>query len=325
MAKAGMIVGTQELIQGIFKKQVRLESVGHEALGRNGVYYVVEYDLFLKLYGEAIRWGREVASLRYLQGKKDLGVPEMLDYGIFAKQTYWLLTRKRNGFNLADLMDKLGTEQRLELYREIGNLQARFHQEGRVDFFGDWDVNGEILAPKESYFAFAKDKNDTQAKRIIAKGYPDTNLFKLAAEKLILFEHTIKDCNRFSLCHNDFNGRNLLVENINAKWRITGIIDFERCYPSDPESDMAPIFLEIYGQQAMDSFLSGYAEIDSLSNVFHEKTVYYLTAFCLEVCSWSYQVAPEYYHKSKKMLKYLVDSRWFPHSQRNNESGDGYE
>ena len=58
-------------------------------------------------------------------------------------------------------------------------------------------------------------------------------------------------------------------------------------------------------KKEMDYFLSGYAEICTLSNGFHEKTIYYLMAFCLEVCSWSYKVAPDYYNKSKKMLEYL--------------------
>jgi fructosamine-3-kinase len=304
----GIIVCTEELIKYIFKKQVLLESIGHKELGRNAVYYVPEHNLILKLYGEKIRWGREVASLRHLKGKKDLCAPEMLDYGIFREQTYWLLTRKLSGINLTDIIYKLDKNQRLDIYKEIGYLQARFHKECRVNIFGDWDVNGEILEQKKSYFSFAKDKNDNQSKRIISKGYPDTNLFMLAAEKLILFEHIIKDCNIFSLCHNDFIDRNILVENINAKWEITGIIDFERCYPSDPESDFSSILLDIYMKKEMDYFLSGYAEICTLSNGFHEKIIYYLMAFCLEVCSWSYKVAPDYYNKSKKMLEYLVNS-----------------
>lgn len=303
----GVIVCTEELIESIFKKKVLLKPIGHKELERNSVYYVPEYNVILKLFGEKLRWGREVASLNHLKGRKNICSPEMLDYGVFQEQTYWVLTRMLSGINLSNVINNLDEKQRFDVYKKIGHMHAYFHKECRVDIWGDWSEDGKIINPQKSYFLFATEKNDKQAKRIISKGYPDTKLFLLAAEKLKSLEYTINDCNVLSLCHNDFVCRNILVQNRNSELEITGIIDFERCYPSDPESDLSPIFLEIYMKKEMEYFLRGYTEICTLSNKFDKKIKYYLIAFCLEVCSWSYKVAPDYYEKSKKMIQFLIN------------------
>ena len=57
----------------------------------------------------------------------------------------------------------------------------------------------------------------------------------------------------------------------------------------------------------MDYFLRGYTKVRTLSNTFDKKIKYYLIAFCLEVCNWSYKVAIDYYERSKKMLEFLIN------------------
>lgn len=302
----GLIICTEKLLQCIFKKVVMVKSIGHEELGRNSVYYIPEYDIILKLYKDKMRWGREVASLNYLIGKESICFPNIVDYGVFEDRTYWVLIERLNGINLSSVIWNLNENYRLDMYKEVGSLQAAFHKECTVDVFGDWDVNGKILDPKESYFSYVKEKNDKQVKKIISKGYPDTKLFMLAAEKLKELEYTVEDCSVKSLCHNDFIFRNILVDN-KYNWKITGVIDFERCYPSDPETDISPILIYIYMKKEMDYFLSGYTKVRTLSNTFDKKIKYYLIEFCLEVCNWSYKVAIDYYERSKKMLEFLIN------------------
>lgn len=302
----GLIICTEELLQSIFRKIVTIRSIGHEELGRNSVYYIPEYDVILKLYKDKRRWEREVASLTYLNGKKSIRVPCIINYGVFQERNYWILIEKLEGINLSDVICDLDESHRLDIHKEVGSLQAAFHKECAMDVFGDWDINGNIVDVRESYFLYAKEKNNKQAKKIISKGYPDTKLFITSAEKLSSLEYTIKDCNEKSLCHNDLTFRNILVDN-KYNCKIKGIIDFEKCYPSDPETDLTPMYLYIYMKKEMDYFLNGYTKVRTLSNTFDDKMKYYLIGFCLEVCSWSYNVNINYYHRAKEMLEYLIN------------------
>lgn len=74
-------------------------------------------------------------------------------------------------------------------------------------------------------------------------------------------EYCLQNTNTFSLCHNDFIPRNILVQQINGEWHISGLIDFEAGYPSDSDSDLTKMLFENYNNENWRNFISGYSSL----------------------------------------------------------------
>ena len=62
-----------------------------------------------------------------------------------------------------------------------------------------------------------------------------------------------------SLTHGDFDPANILVDNINNKWQITGILDWELAYSSSIESDLSNMlrYSDFLPQIFEDNFIKG--------------------------------------------------------------------
>jgi tRNA A-37 threonylcarbamoyl transferase component Bud32 len=290
----------------LIKKDFTLKEIGHQALSRNKVYFIPESNQILKIYGEVRRWEREVAALNKLK-EKDLSVPRLIDYGIHDDKFYWVLMTNVEGQVLNDIIDTFSKQEYFKILRDIGVYHAQYHKQCQVSTFGDWDSKGNIINKYSTYQEFIVNYHQQFIQEILEKDYHDQNFFRLCFQVMDSLAYSISDCDAFTICHNDFSPRNILVEKNNNTWRITGLIDFERSFPADPEFDMTRLLLDLYFKDEKAYYLEGYSSENKLSKTFDDKIVYYLFTKCIHICSWSYKKDFKYYSNAKDMLKKLMD------------------
>lgn len=297
----------ENLIKEVLKGKKNYISLGNDELGRNKVMLLPDYNIILKLYGKKERWEREIASLKYMESKT-LMTPIVKRYGISSDGKPWVMMTRLEGQTLENVLEEMNEIQNENLLYQLGEYQAYYHEICRLNYFGDWDINQRILNRGSSYREFTIDKNRKYAERTISKNHPDTELFKESYNKLIDFERYIDEPTSFSLCHNDFSERNILVKkNSKNTWEISGIVDFEMSYPNDPESDLARMLIYNYFKSSKSSYLNGYTSHRKVTKNFYEKNIYYLLALCLEVSSWAFKSAPDYYNLAKNVLTDLIN------------------
>lgn len=282
-------------------------SAGHDNMERNRVYLLPAQQLILKVYGTYARWGREVKSLTFLSERDTpVPVPAMIDHGIFQREVPWVLMTRLPGDTLSDVEHAMAPHERNLLTAEIAQCHAEFHNMCAIDFFGDWVSGVPKPEGQLSYSEYTCIRNRYKADLVLSKQYPEHSLFGLARQCLVRLEGTLNHNVHFALCHNDFNERNIFVQHKQGRWNVAGLIDFESAYPSDSESDLARVLFDVYEQEEMETYLNSYSQCRELSPHFHEKLVYYLIALCLDICSWSYLEANNYYKRAVSLLERLI-------------------
>lgn len=282
-----------------------MSNIGHKELERNNVYLIPNTDKVLKVYSDKRRWAAEVASLKFFTNKEVL-IPQLIDYGIFEDRLCWVIMSRLEGITLLEMSNEIAPSQYKNIIYDMGHLLSNFHQINKINQFGEWDEN---MNSKRSWLTFADfetEKNRRRGNVLLSQNYPENNLFKLGYSKMVNLEDSLSSVNIFSLCHNDFSDRNILVDRSGNDIKIVGIIDFELCYPSDPESDLTKMVLKNYFNKDINLFISGYRKNLDLSEDFENKHKYYLISLCLEICSWARNNAYDFYKQAVDVLEQLV-------------------
>jgi len=280
-------------------------NLGHKELGRNNVYLIPNTDKELKVYSNERRWEAEVASLKFLRNKEVI-IPQLVNYGIFEDSLCWVIMSKLKGITLSEISNEITPNQYKKIIYDMGHLLSNFHQVSKMNQFGEWDQN---MKNKRSWLTFADyeiEKNRRKGDLLLSQNFPENNLFKLGYTKMVDLEDTLLSVNTFSLCHNDFSDRNILIERSGNDIKIVGIIDFELSYPSDAECDLTKMVIKNYFSKDINLFISGYRKNSDLSEGFEDKHKYYLVSLCLEICSWANKNAYDFYEQAVKVLEQLV-------------------
>lgn len=274
-------------------------------LGRNNVYLISNKNQVLKVYGDKSRWAAEISSLKFLQAK-DLYVPKLVDYGIFEESLYWIIMSKLDGIALSKILDQITPIQYKKILYDMGCTLSNFHNECKTIQFGEWDENMNKAKNWLTYVEFETEKNRRRGNVLLTQNLDENNLFKAGYSKMISLEKSLACVNSFSLCHNDFSDRNILVKALGDDIEIIGLIDFELSYPRDAEADLTQMLLKNYFNKDKNSFILGYRKTSELSDNFDDKHRYYLISLCLEICSWAHEIAYDFYQQAVDVLKQLV-------------------
>jgi len=294
-----------KFIAKYFNSEIDMRNIGHKELERNNVYLIPNTDKVLKVYSDKRRWSAEVASLKFLRNK-EVVIPKLVDYGIFEDSLCWVIMSKLQGITLSEISNEITSSQYKKIVYDMGHVLSNFHQISKTNQFGEWDEN---MNNKRFWLTFADfeiEKNRKRADLLLSQNLPENSLFKLGYAKMVGVEDTLLSVNRFSLCHNDFSDRNILVNRSGNNIEIVGIIDFELSYPSDVESDLTKMVLKNYFNKDINLFISGYRNNSGLSEDFGDRHKYYLISLCLEICSWAINNAYDYYKQAVNVLEQLV-------------------
>ncbi len=200
----------QYIVDRLNRNNVQVSSIGHENLERNKVF-LIDSDLILKIYSINKTWERELKSLIHLSKSDDL-YPTIVDFGFGSNSEKWILLSKLPGKPLSEVVSLIDPVELEEIYLQIGKYHAHFHKENRTEEYYDWATSSQSFKHYNSYEKFEIDKNRRRADYLISQNYLEHELFVQSYNEMKQLEETLTGANIFSLCHNDFSERNILVE-----------------------------------------------------------------------------------------------------------------
>lgn len=293
-------------LQEYFNKKVSYKATGDILLGRNYTFDLIDTPYVLKIFGDKDKWGREIASLEFLKNK-NINAPQIYDCGLY-KNNYWAIITRLPGVIFQEILPQLSCDEKKDLYYESGQLLGKLHTLTHTSIFGDWDETQQKKFDYSSFYDFETSKNRRRAYRTLELTERDINIFKNAIKEMLDLEYCLQNTNTFSLCHNDFIPRNILVQQINGEWHISGLIDFEAGYPSDSDSDLTKMLFENYNNENWRNFINGYSSLFPSWRDDEKKRRYYLISLCLEICSWAFNRCEDYYFKAENLLKNLLEA-----------------
>ena len=279
--------------------------VGNHNIGRNLVYKVViegESRYIFKIYYSTKRRMREIESLELLR-KSNVIVPKIIKYGE-KNSDEWILMEYIDGELLERIYTHLDMNNQLLLFTQMGEELGKIHSFQKFDFIGD--LNNKIRL--DEYEDYAISKIEDSIEEIINQDLPDIELLMKGIKILrdnYGFLYNIKESR---LTHDDFEGRNILVTNTNGQYKISAIIDFEKCYPQNCENDLSNLYFKYFwdNKKYEKAFLNGYNKYMVIHSEFYEKLKFYLIHMVIENCSWLYIRANDYYTKNINFLKRLL-------------------
>lgn len=286
-----------------------VKEVGHHNLGRHFVYLIEDEkgeNYILKIYGKAFRFCNELIGLKLLRDK--IKCPILLTNGEVFSKTEWMLMSQIDGIILEDVWNELSINNKAFLMEEMGEILGRIHSSYEYDYYGAWKECGTFILNHQDFIEYRKNSDKIIIDNIIKQGIPNKELINSSYERLVKYYDYIQPRNIPRLCHHDFSARNMLVNKTNKSWSITGIIDFEHCYPDDADIDFADLYHKVFLDEPWlkESFFNSYKKhIEIQEDILENKMNYYLLNKGLFICSWAYYTAPDYYLEGIKLLERL--------------------
>lgn len=307
-----MLYFTDEITKEIDKYigcRYTVMEIGHHKLGRHLVFLIndeKDRNYILKIYGKAFRFCNELIGLKLLKDK--IKCPTLLKNGDAFIDLEWMLMSKIDGIILENVWNELSSENKALIMHEMGDILGKIHNFYEYDYYGIWEECGTSIVNHSTFLEYRKDSDGLIIENIINQDLPFKGLLKRSYEKLVQYYQDIHSIHSPRLCHHDYSARNILVRKEETQWRISGVIDFEHCYPDDPEIDFTDLFHTVFLDEPWlkEYFFKGYTKHMKIQEKSLEhKMNYYLLNKGLFICSWAYYAAPEYYSQGIELLKKL--------------------
>lgn len=284
-----------------------IEPIGNHNLQRHLVYklFCDNKKYVIKLYYKKNRWNREVASLRLFENTEAL-VPKIVDYGVFDNGLEWMIYDFIEGELLSQVDEKLPLDNLKDIYYEIGGQLGIIHFHKEFVFFGSMDGNGRSIQGFFTYRGYFEDSMNRILPDLYSFEHQNLTLLKEAENQLKSMYSLLDEVNKATLCHNDFGPRNILVGEIDGRYYLKAIIDFEQSLPTDIDKELVQVYLPLAEKDKVlaESFKSAYEEFGSISlRKLSLKKDFYNLYMGLGICSWAKRKDYEYYLKGMKILE----------------------
>lgn len=262
------------------EKKQRYIKVGTPELGRNHVFYDIFSNNYLKYYKVKERFENEYKALSVLSNNPY--VPKVIEKGDMC-----LTLSALNGESIDENhLNELN-------YEKMGDFLKKFHNVYEGNVFSAYYKGRYYSNIIEFEYARYQYANEILGGKIE---------FKKALKNMeMILKEFSKSSNmfrKFVLCHQDYCGRNILFLNN----EITGVIDFENSYYSDPLSDIAKILIKEKNNGYIDRFIKAYFK-NPLSQIEIQKLLLFSMQLAMEICTWSEKKDPDYYMKALNFLK----------------------
>lgn len=295
--KLKLIVGTVDSI----------EPIGNHNLQRHLVYKLScdNKKYVVKLYYKKNRWNREVASLRLFENTEVL-VPKIVDYGVFDNGLEWVIYDFIEGELLSQVDEKLSLDNLKDIYYEIGRQLGIIHFHKEFDFFGSMDENFRSIQNFTRYREYFEDSMNRILPELYSFEHENLTLLREAENQLKSMYSLLDEVNKVTLCHNDFGPRNILVGEIDGRYYLKAIIDFEQSLPTDIDKVLVQVYLPLMENDKVlaESFKSGYEQFGNISlSKLSLKKDFYNLHMGLGICAWAKRKDYEYYLKGIKILE----------------------
>jgi hygromycin-B 7''-O-kinase len=252
-----------------------------EVVCENGASVVV------KIYSDALHWKMRKEAFVYgilaADGPR-LPIGQVLladDSKDLVPQNVLLMT-KLPGQHVYSLVSELTDEDLRSIYREIGALLRRLH-DNRLPLFGYIGVDGigEGFSTNQAYMEHQFGRKLEQFQQLGG----DKRLHRRIERFVEDGNHCLADCTTPTFCHNGCHEGNVLIVRDTAGWRISGLLDLENALAGDPLMDISKTYS--YSSRRDDSTLAalteGYGEMRS---DWREALNVYLLYHALELWDW---------------------------------------
>ena len=302
----------KELIESITNLKVnKIVPIGHHELNRHYVYVAYLKDaqpIVFKIFCVKNRINREIASLSLLKDS-NVKTPKFFKNGVLDDGNEWMIFEYIQGISLDCVINELSEFDLKNLFFQIGEELSKIHVAKKFDFYGNWDINGNSINNIKSYFEYFIRSVEMQICELAFQDFEDKEFLLDVADKIRQNYSLIKPIDESRLCHNDFDGRNILVLCQNEKWMVNGIVDFEQSFPGNKEMDIARLYFRYFldNVELEKSFFEGYNKYISIDEGFFKRLDYYLLRIGFGICSWTYNVAPEYYKQGKELIRKVIN------------------
>lgn len=294
----------------LYQRVFTVQPVGNHYLKRHLVYKVTlesKETVIYKVYYKTDRRNREIATLRALTGSR-VQSPALLRYGNLPDRTEWLLMSMLEGVPFEQVQASIPPADQLEIFRAMGEELGKLHSFAAYDFYGPWDEAGRPLGAKPPYAESIRRSLRLCAEEIQRQGLAERDLLLEAVRRLQGYIQLLADVREFRLIHRDFDGRNVLVEQRDGKWLVSGVIDFEGAAPGDPLIDVVNMYHRYFLEhvEAEAAFLVGYSRYCTVPKDFCRWLPVYLLREGVGICSWAYEQAMDYYLYGVALVKKVL-------------------
>lgn len=288
-------------------KNFTIKPVGNHHLKRNLVYQIDlsnDYKYIFKLYSRYETRSKELSSLKLLEST-DVKCPKIFKYGNFEDGSHWLITEYINGVLFDKVINHIEYNNLLTLFNEIGEELGKIHALKTFDFFGDWDEAGQSISNTKNYYSHFVKNMESCFKEVLNHNLPHKNLLIDAIDTIRNNYQKLNINISARLVHSDFDGRNILVQQCNGLYTLSGIIDFEASYPNNPEENLTRLYYRYFINNIdyETAFLNGYKNHMNFDVNFKERLHIYLLCFVVSNCCWAYKYAPDYYNDIIEFLR----------------------
>jgi Predicted aminoglycoside phosphotransferase len=291
---------------------VEVEAIGNHELRRNLVYKIMVPDsmpLVLKFYYIKNRINREIAALSLL---RNTGVkcPEIIRWGSLSNGIEWLLCSYMEGKPFERFIRKMPRDSVCRIFRSMGEKLGKIHSLKTFDFCGNWDERGKSIEHNVDYFSYFVNRTEKDIGDVLKyDDAPEWDMIVKAVQRVRDNYHLIEGIHEYRLCHNDFDGRNILVKEDGDVWDICGIIDFEQSMPGNIELDIAGLYQKYFLDDSSleKEFFSTYNQYISFDMEFYSRLEFYLLCRAIGICSWTYKRVPGYYREGVDLIDRIVN------------------
>lgn len=280
--------------------------IGNHELKRHWVYRIDfqnRNSLVFKLYYINNRRNREIAALSLLNGT-NVKCGSIVDYGTLNNGEEWMLFSYIEGEIFDKVEGNIAKNHRLKIFEDMGSQLGQIHGRKIFNFWGDWDEYGNSINHVKDYYEYFVSSREYRMSEIMRKELPQKKLLKEAIDIIRENYNIIKSIEESRLCHNDFDGRNILVKKHNQQWELNGIIDFEQSIPGNIEIDIANLYVKYFLENPSyeKAFFKGYNKHYHLNEGFYKRLDFYKLCIGLDICSWAFEQAQDYYKKGIDLI-----------------------
>jgi aminoglycoside phosphotransferase (APT) family kinase protein len=154
-------------------------------------------------------------------------------------------------------------------YQQMGAAIAQLHTI-HLPAFGELDTPGHA-----SYWEALIE----HARQIITAAHLRDMFFAALEKRAHLFRDVAEPC----LCHEDLHKYNILFQCEQGRWQLATILDFEKAWAGQPETDLAR--LELWRGMTSPAFWAAYESICPRAPLYPHRRPIYQLLWCLEYAS----------------------------------------
>ena len=242
---------------------------------------------------------RETAALRFTHGKLDIETPELISTGELEGWSYLVMTQLP-GRASRDVWENIALRDRLEIVKRTGGAMRQLHQHkaplSETALNRDWHgfLKRQALRAVERQRACGA--NPLWLESLPA--YLDARLDLLPASSEQVF------------LHGDIHAGNLLLDESDGRWRVSGLIDFGDSLCGFHEYEfVAPGVLMVQGNRELQRAMLlayGYTEAQLDLNLRARLMLLTVLYECSDLRKYALRLAPEALHLTLEQLEAAI-------------------